>query len=53
MRVRWTLLTLLCMAMTAAAQEYQLIWDEDFTDQQLDKQVWNIEVNGDGGAVKF
>lgn len=49
MRVRWTLLTLLCMAMTAAAQEYQLVWNEDFTDQQLDKQVWNIEVNGDGG----
>ena len=30
--------------------EYQLVWNEDFTDGALDQQVWNIEVNGDGGG---
>lgn len=32
------------------AQDYQLVWNEDFTDASLDNQVWNIEVNGDGGG---
>ena len=32
------------------AQEYTLVWNEDFTDGALDTQVWNIEVNGDGGG---
>jgi len=39
-----------CMAMTAMAQNYQLVWNEDFTDAALDNQVWNIEVNADGGG---
>ena len=26
------------------------MWNEDFTDGALDTQVWNIEVNGDGGG---
>ena len=30
--------------------EYQLVWNEDFTDDALDTKVWNIEVNGDGGG---
>ena len=34
----------------ATAQEYSLVWNEDFTDEALDTQVWNIEVNGDGGG---
>lgn len=34
----------------AMAQDYQLVWNEDFTDGTLDTQVWNIEVNGDGGG---
>lgn len=29
---------------------YTLVWNEDFTDGALDKNVWNIEVNGDGGG---
>lgn len=39
----------LCASM-AQAQEYQLVWNEDFTDGALDTDVWNIEVNGDGGG---
>lgn len=39
----------LCASM-AQAQEYQLVWNEDFTDGALDTNVWNIEVNGDGGG---
>ena len=34
----------------ATAQDYELVWNEDFTDGTLDTQVWNIEVNGDGGG---
>ena len=34
----------------AMAQDYQLVWNEDFTDGALDNAVWNIEVNGDGGG---
>lgn len=37
-------------AVSAMAQEYTLVWNEDFTDGALDTQVWNIEVNGDGGG---
>lgn len=35
---------------TPPADEYQLVWNEDFTDASLDQQVWNIEVNGKGGG---
>ncbi len=38
------------LALSALAQEYSLVWNEDFTDGALDTQVWNIEVNGDGGG---
>jgi len=30
--------------------EYTLVWNEDFTDDALDRTVWNVEVNGDGGG---
>ena len=41
----------LCLVGGLMAQgEYQLVWNEDFTDGTLDKAVWNIEVNGDGGG---
>ena len=33
-----------------ATGEYELVWNEDFTDASLDNAVWNIEVNGDGGG---
>jgi len=43
-------LTIVCIAVNSMAQEYQLVWNEDFTDASLDTEVWNIEVNGDGGG---
>ncbi|MBQ2541412.1 MAG: glycoside hydrolase family 16 protein [Paludibacteraceae bacterium] len=46
----FTLLLIFCLAAMAAAQEYTLVWNEDFTDAALDNQVWNIEINGDGGG---
>ncbi|MBO5012641.1 MAG: hypothetical protein J6C57_01240, partial [Paludibacteraceae bacterium] len=32
------------------ADDYTLVWNEDFTDATLDRNVWNIEVNGEGGG---
>ncbi len=29
---------------------YVLVWNEEFTDGALDRNAWNIEVNGDGGG---
>ena len=47
-------LTIALMALMACApliaDEYTLVWNEDFTDNTLDRAVWNIEVNGDGGG---
>ena len=43
-------IVLLLAAVAVQAQEYRLVWNEDFTDGALDTQVWNIEVNGDGGG---
>ena len=34
----------------ASNDDYTLVWNEDFTDTTLDRNVWNIEVNGDGGG---
>ena len=44
------LLPVLCLAGMMSAQNYQLVWNEDFTDASLDRDVWNVEVNGDGGG---
>lgn len=33
-----------------AQGDYQLVWNEDFIEETLDRAVWNIEVNGDGGG---
>ena len=30
--------------------DYQLVWNEDFTEQSLDQAVWNIEVTNNGGG---
>jgi len=49
MKKIFVVLCVLCAAMTSA-QEYTLVWNEDFTDGALDTKVWNIEVNGDGGG---
>lgn len=51
MKKIYALLTLaLAPALASQAQEYSLVWNEDFTDGALDTKVWNIEVNGDGGG---
>lgn len=30
--------------------DYQLVWNEDFTESSLDLKAWNIETNGNGGG---
>lgn len=30
--------------------EYELVWNEDFTEETLDRQVWNVEVTNNGGG---
>ena len=50
MKKLYALLTVLGLALNAFAQEYTLVWNEDFTETSLDQQVWNIEVNGNGGG---
>lgn len=40
----------LLITMPILAQEYTLVFNEDFTDGALDANIWNIEVNGDGGG---
>lgn len=44
------ILALCACAFPLMAQDYTLVWNEDFTDGALDRNVWNIEVNGDGGG---
>jgi beta-glucanase (GH16 family) len=44
------LLALLPSRLIASNDGYTLVWNEDFTDATLDRNVWNIEVNGDGGG---
>ena len=50
MKKLYSLFTALCLAGMMTAQDYQLVWNEDFTDASLDRQVWNVEVNADGGG---
>ena len=30
--------------------EYELVWNEDFTEETLDRSVWNVEVTNNGGG---
>ncbi len=30
--------------------EYTLVWNEDFTEETLDRSVWNVEVTNNGGG---
>ena len=45
-----TLFSVLYFSGLAAAQDYTLVWNEDFTDGSLDRNVWNVEINADGGG---
>ena len=40
---------MMSLVLMAYAQDYRLVWNEDFTDASLDREVWTVEVNGDGG----
>ena len=40
----------MCLAGITKAQDYQLVWNEDFTEASLDEAVWNIEVTDNGGG---
>lgn len=33
-----------------ATDDYQLVWSDEFNGTALDTDIWNIEVNGDGGG---
>lgn len=47
------LTTLMAVAMTTLgtmAQDYRLVFCDDFDGTELDSRVWNIEVNGNGGG---
>lgn len=46
----FTLITVLGFALTAWAQDYQLVWNEDFTEESLDRNVWNVETTNNGGG---
>ena len=50
MKKLYSFLIAVCLAGMGMGQEYQLVWNEDFTDETLDTEVWNIEVNADGGG---
>jgi len=34
----------------AASSDYQLLWSEEFDGTALNRDVWNVEVNGNGGG---
>lgn len=50
MKKLYSLIAVMSLAMMVMAQDYQLVWNEDFTEDALDRNVWNVEVNGDGGG---
>lgn len=33
-----------------ADDEYVVVWEDDFTGNSLDRNIWNVEENGDGGG---
>ena len=33
-----------------AADDYEVVWEDDFNGNSLDRNVWNVEVNGNGGG---
>ena len=41
---------MIAAAAPAFAQNYKLVWSDEFNGSALDEKVWNIEVNGNGGG---
>ena len=35
---------------SAAEGEYKLVWSDEFNGNELDRSIWNVEVNGNGGG---
>ena len=33
-----------------AADEYEVVWEDDFNGNSLNRNIWNVEQNGDGGG---
>ena len=33
-----------------AADDYEVVWEDNFNGNSLDRSVWNVEVNGNGGG---
>ncbi len=50
MKKIYTLWVLCTLAIVVSAQDYQLVWNEDFTEESLDRAVWNVEVTNNGGG---
>lgn len=50
MKKIFSLLIVLCLVGTMTAQNYQLVWADEFNGSELNTNVWNIEVNGNGGG---
>lgn len=38
------------VAVTHKWGEYKLVWEEEFNGTELDRSIWNVEVNGNGGG---
>ncbi len=36
-------------AVATAAEQYELVWSDEFNGNSLDRNIWNVEVNGYGG----
>ena len=50
MQKLYSLLFMMVLAVMSMAEDYQLVWNEDFTEDALDRNVWSVEVNADGGG---
>ena len=50
MKKLYSLITILSLASLVMAQDYQLVWNEDFTETTLDRNVWNVETTNNGGG---
>ena len=50
MKKLYSLIAILSLASLVMAQDYQLVWNEDFTEESLDRNVWNVETTNNGGG---
>lgn len=50
MKIKLIGLLLLTTGISSPAQEYQLVWEENFDSPSLNTELWNIESNKSGGG---